>query len=948
MVDIPEVFRRAFEEQDEWGEGDEGSGGKGDGRPGRSWWKNRWIWLAAITLILILSFNWIITTYTDWLWFSTLDFQSVWLTQWLVQVAIFLIALLIAGAVVLINWRIGLSNGRQSRSLFGPPILDLPQISWLVNGLGVLIAVVFASAASAQWEQILLFFYRQPFNIDDPIFNIDIGFYMFELPVYGFIKGWSMSLLVITLLGVAGLYLVENRPNLEQRQWQLVFSPSMRRHVAFLATLIFLFWAAGYWLDTYQLLYSPRGVVFGASFTDLKASLPALYVQMGLMLLLALVTAVNIFRSALRPLLIVGGIWLVATIALAMVYPTVLQRYSVEPNELSKERPYIKNNIELTRIAFGLDEVDTRAFGNVTELTNQDLVQNTETLKNVRLWDYRPLQQTYAQLQELRPYYEFSSIDIDRYEIDGEVRQVMLAGRELNKQNLPGQSWVNQKLEFTHGYGVVMNPVDKVTPQGRPEFYIKDLPPKSTISLDVDQPAIYYGELMNDVVFAGSGLDEFDYPVGEANAYSSYEGDGGVTLNNILKKVAFAIRFGETNLLLSDYIDDETRILMNRQIRDRVRKITPFLALDNDPYLIVADGQLVWMLDAYTISNNFPYSTPTEEGFNYIRNAVKITVDAYNGSVNYYLADPSDPIAQAYSRVFPNLFQPLDSMPETLLAHIRYPEDLFVVQTRQFLKYHMNDIQVFYNQEDLWEIPLEVFDGNQQPIEPYYVILSLPDEEGVEFLLIQPYTPAGKDNMIAWIAARNDWPNYGQLVAYELPKQELVFGPAQVEARIDQDPEISAQLSLWNQRGSRVIRGNLIVIPMGSSFLYVEPIYLLAEASELPELKRVIVASGDRIAMRETLSEALLALVLDQSSAVVVEEEGTEAEVSDESTSTQSQSEAPPSTIVDPDLEALINSANARFEAAEKAQREGDWAAYGRELEALQETLQNLMELIEK
>ena len=897
---------------------------------------------------MILSFNWIITTYTDWLWFSALDFQSVWLTQWLVRVAIFLVALLIAGAVVLINWRIGLSNGRQSRSLFGPPILDLPQISWLVNGLGVLIAVVFASAASAQWEQILLFFKRQPFNIDDPIFNVDIGFYMFELPIYGFIQGWSMSLLVITLLGVAGLYLVENRPDLQQRQWQLVFSPSMRRHVAILGTLIFLFWAAGYWLDTYQLLYSPRGVAFGASFTDLKATLPALYVQMGLMLLLALVAAVNIFRSALRPLLIVGGIWLVATIALAMVYPTVLQRYSVEPNELSKERPYIKNNIEMTQIAFGLDEVDTRPFGGVTELTNQDLVQNTETLKNVRIWDYRPLQQTYAQLQELRPYYEFSSIDIDRYEIDGEMRQVMLAGRELNKENLPGQSWVNQKLEFTHGYGVVMNPVDEVTPQGSPVFYIKDLPPQSTIDLEVDQPAIYYGELMNDAIFAGSGLEEFDYPLGASNAYSSYEGDGGVKLNNILKKVAFAIRFGETNLLLSDYIDDETRILMHRQIRDRVRKITPFLALDNDPYLIVADGRLVWMLDAYTISKNFPYSTPTEEGFNYIRNAVKITVDAYNGSVNFYLADPSDPIAQAYSRVFPNLFQPLDSMPETLLAHIRYPEDLFIVQTRQFLKYHMNDIQVFYNQEDLWDIPLEIFDGSQQPIEPYYVILSLPDEEGIEFLLVQPYTPAGKDNMIAWIAARNDRPNYGQLVAYELPKQELVFGPAQVEARIDQDPEISAQLSLWNQRGSRVIRGNLIVIPMGSSFLYIEPIYLLAETSELPELKRIIVASGDRIAMRETLSEALIALVLDQSSVVVVDEEGAEAEVSDESTPAQSESEAPASTLVDPDLEVLINSANARFEAAEKAQREGDWAAYGRELEALQEELQKLMELIEK
>ena len=948
MVDIPEVFRRAFE-GDEWDEGEEGGGGKGDDDPGRSWWRNRWIWIAAIILILFLSFNWIITTYTDWLWFGTLDYQSVWLTQLLIKLAVFVVGLLIAGAALLINWRIGLNIGRQSRPLYGPPILDLPQISWLINGLAVLIAVVFASAASAQWEQILLFFNRQPFNIEEPIFNVDIGFYMFELPFYSFIQGWSMALLVVTLLGVAGLYLVENRPDLQQRKWRLVFTPLMRRHVAILATLIFLFWAGGYWLDTYGLLYSTRGVAFGASFTDLNAALPALYAQLVLMLLLALVAAVNIFLSALRPLLIVGGLWLLVTLAMGIVYPTLLQRYSVEPNELSKERPYIENNIEFTRLAFGLDDVDIRPFGDITELTNQDLVQNTETLKNVRIWDYRPLQQTYAQLQELRPYYEFSSIDIDRYEIEGEMRQVMLAGRELNKQNLPGQSWINQKLEFTHGYGVVMNPVDEVTPQGHPEFYIKDLPPKSSVPLDVDQPAIYYGELMNDVVYAGSGFEEFDYPAGASNTYSSYEGDGGVVLNNALRRLAFAIRFGDTNLLLSDNIDDDTRVLMHRQVQDRIRKIAPFLVLDDDPYLIVADGQLIWMVDAYTISSNFPYSTPTEQGFNYIRNPVKITLNAYDGSVNFYLADPSDPVAQAYSQAFPNLFQPLDNMPETLIAHIRYPEGLFVVQTRQYLKYHMSDVQVFYNQEDLWEIPLEVFDSNQQPIEPYYVILSLPDEEEIEFLLIQPYTPAGKDNMIAWIAARNDRPNYGQLVAYELPKQELVFGPAQVEARIDQDPEISAQMSLWNQRGSRVIRGNLIVIPMGNSFLYVEPLYLLAETSELPELKRVIVASGDRIAMRETLSDALLALVLDQSSVGEVVEAVQEAEAPDETTTTQEESEtSTPDRITETDLEELINSANARFEAAEEAQREGDWATYGRELQALQEALERLMESIEE
>jgi uncharacterized membrane protein (UPF0182 family) len=663
--------------------------------------------------------------------------------------------------------------------------------------------------------------------------------------------------------------------------------------------------------------------------------------------LLAIAAGINIFRQSLRPLVITGGLWLVISIALGLVYPSVLQRYVVEPNELSRERPYIQHNIDFTRLAFGLDEIDARPFGEVTELTNRDLLENAATLQNVRIWDDRPLQQTYAQLQELRPYYEFSSIDIDRYEIEGETRQVMLAGRELNKANLSAPSWVNQKLQFTHGYGVVMNPVDQVTPEGRPEFFIQDLPPQSAVGIAIEQPEIYYGELINDVVFVGSDLEEFDYPVGATNANSSYEGEGGVVLSNLVRRLAFAIRFGETNLMLSEYITPETRVLLHRQIRERVRQITPFLVFDNDPYLVVAEGRLFWVLDGYTLSSSFPYSTPTQQGFNYIRNPIKAVVDAYNGTVTYYLVDDEDPLIQAYDRAFPGLFRPLAEVPETLVAHLRYPKDLFSVQTRQYLKYHMTDVQVFYNEEDLWEIPQEVFDTTQQPIEPYYVIMKLPDEERTEFLLIEPYTPAGKDNMIAWLAARSDPPHYGELVAYELPKQQLVFGPSQVEARVDQDPEISAQISLWNQRGSRVIRGNLIVIPMGSSFLYVEPLYLLAETSELPELKRVIVASGDRIAMRETLEEALVALIeaaptVTEIEGAVVDDAALEEAVEEavpEATAAPGEVETP---LMDESIQALIERAGEHFAAAEEAQRAGDWAAYGRELEALGEVLQQL------
>jgi uncharacterized membrane protein (UPF0182 family) len=956
IVDIPEVFRRAFDE--EWG--DENGGGDGDGNggqgpsqgPGRAWWTSRWIWIAILIVVLLLSFNWIISTYTEWLWFDSQSYRNIWLTQLGVRLAAFVVLYFIAAGFLLINWRVAFKNALKTVSTAPIRPLELPGMSWIISGLALFASFIFASAGSAKWEQFLLYFNRQPFGVRDPVLGLDLGFYFFELPVYRFLHGWLTPLTVIVIIGVAFIYLADNWMALQRGRFNMTYTPVVRRHVAILLTFFFLVWASGYLLDIYELQYSTRGVIYGAAYSDLNATLPALYVQLVLMVILAIITAVNIFRLAIRPFLIAGGLWLAAAILLGNVYPTLLQRYSVEPNEISREQTYIERNIEYTRFGFALDDVDSRPFGTVSELSNQDLLTNRETLQNVRLWDYRPLQQTYAQLQELRPYYEFSSVDIDRYDIEGETRQVMLAGRELNKANLSAPSWVNEKLQFTHGYGVVMNPVDQVTPEGRPEFFIKDLPPQSTVPIEVTRPEIYYGELINDLVFVGSDLEEFDYPIGNENAQSSYTGEGGVELNSIWRRLAFAIRFGETNLLLSEYITPETRVLLHRQIKDRVRSITPFLSLDSDPYLVVADGRLIWMLDAYTVSSALPYSTPTEQGFNYIRNAVKITIDAYDGTVNYYLVDPDDPIINAYDSAFPGLFQPLEAMPEVLVEHIRYPEDLFKVQTRQFLKYHMDDVQTFYNQEDLWEIPKEVFDNDQQLIEPYHVIISLPGEEEAEFLLIQPYVPAGKNNMVAWIAARNDPPNYGQLVVYELPKSELTFGPIQVEARIDQDPEISAQMSLWNQRGSKVIRGNLLVIPMNSSFLYVEPLYLLSEASELPELQRVIVASGDRVAMRETLSEALIALI-EMAPSVVdsaeTEEQGpaeVEAEApTPESGDSAAETRVPQTGAIDGTVESLILEANDHYEAAEEAQRAGDWATYGRELKALQAVLQELLEL---
>jgi hypothetical protein len=650
-----------------------------------------------------------------------------------------------------------------------------------------------------------------------------------------------------------------------------------------------------------------------------------------------------------------AGLWIAATFLFGGIIPGIIQRYSVEPNELTLEEPYIEHNIEFTRRAFKLDEIEVRDFGEVRSLSAEDVLDNEAMLRNIRLWDYRPLQQTYQQLQALRPYYTFGEVDIDRYDIDGEERQVMLAVREMDKARLPAPSWVHQHLEFTHGFGIVMNPVDEFTPEGQPSFFIQDIPPRSTVDLEVTQPEIYFGEYTNDEVYVGGGRAEFSYPAGDQNVYTTYSGTGGIELSSFFRRLAFAIRQSDANVLLTDDINDEARVLINRQIQQRIRTITPFLTLDRDPYIVVVDGRLVWIQDAYTTTRNYPYSTPITiqvqptgqlptgeipvpgptRTFNYMRNAVKITLDAYDGNVNYYIADPDDPIIRAYDAAFPGLFRPYDELPEGLRRHTRYPVDMFHVQSRQYLTYHMTDPRAFYNQEDLWEVPTEFVDDVETQMEPYYVTLPLPGEQTPEYLLILPFNPSSKNNMVAWMAARNDGSEIGELVVYRLPRQELVFGPIQVEGRIDQDPVISQQFSLWDQRGSSVIRGNLLVLPINQSFLYIEPVYLLSDTSALPELRRIIVATDTGIAMEPTLEQALISL----GRGVVSQQPlDTGAEVPEDT--------AAPILPTDATVEELIAAADAHFEAAEAAQQAGDWATYGEELEALRQTLDRLVVLI--
>ncbi len=956
--DIPEVFRRAMEEAG-WGSGGEGGDdGNGERRPFPNQGPqrpNRTAIIIGIIVFLFLSFNWGIFTFTDWLWFSEIDYQQVWLRQWSFRFFSFLIAFVVAALFLLLNWHLARRRAIKETPPFNPKFLQVRVVGWLITGLALFLSVGFASTIGGNWEIIMRYIYRFPFGETDPIFNQDISFYLFELPLFEQLQQWFISLLVLTILGSFAIYALNNIIDIQRGQWQPQQSVGLRRHIALLATFLFLLWAVGYIFSLYNLLYSDRGVVFGASFTDLNVSRLALIGQMIAMALIALAVFYNIFRFDLRPIAVGGGIWILVTLIGGGILPGLVQRYSVDPNEIEQETPYIAHNIEFTRLAFGLNDVEVRDFDQISDLTNEDFESNQDVLANVRLWDYRPLQTTYEKLQTLRPIYQFNDVDIDRYTINDQTEQVMLSVRELNKDNLTNDSWVNRNLEFTHGYGIVMNPVDQISEIGQPEFYIEGLPPQSTIDLPIDRPEIYYGELTDDAVFVGSARDEFSYPQGQEPVYSRYAGDGGVLLDNQIKRLAFALRLGEINVMLNSEINQQTRIQFHRNIQNRISQITPYLELDSDPYIVISNGRLIWIQDAYTTSNRFPYSEPAvfdnRARINYIRNSVKVTVDAYNGEVNYYIMDQSDPIIRTYARAFPNLFQPFSAMPEELIAHIRYPENMFDVQAKQYLKYHITNERVFYNGEDVWRIPNETFDDsdNSQPIEPYYVILKLPGEEEAEYLLILPFVPEGRENMVAWMAARNDGDNYGGLIAYELPRQEFVDGPSLIEARISQEPSISQQFSLWDQSGSSIIRGNLIAIPLNNNFLYVEPIYLQSTGENaVPELQRIVVATSNRIAMEETLEEALAALFED--SAIVVETP--ETDVGDTAVVPEDTTEEPEEEpiVIDGDVtvEDLIQSANAHFEAAEAAQREGDWATYGEEIEALQRDLEQLSRLVEQ
>lgn len=919
----------------------------------------RWLTpLVGILALLVLAQGELVELAVDWLWFQALDHEQVFITSTVARIGLWLVGLLSAATIVGLNvrWAVRqrpLNYVRLSMMLseLGMTAAQLKRLVNLALAAAVILpSLLFASILSAQWMEVLAFVHRVDFGSADPIFGHDVGFYFFALPVLELARGWIVGLLTVTLLPVAGVYFAREAI-LSQGQPQLEAGP--RAHLLSLLSLLFVGMALGYVLDRYDLLFASRGVVHGVGYADATVQIPALWVMVVTTLGVAGALVVSIFREGWRTPMTAGAVWLAASVVVNGMIPGAVQTYLVKPNELELEREYLTHNIRATREAFALDRIEVRPFEAASGLTMDDLQANPLTVNNVRLWDTRPLLTTYSQLQEIRLYYDFVDVDVDRYMVDGELRQVMLSAREFNYDNVPetARGWVNQHLQYTHGYGLTMSPVNVVTQEGLPELWVKDIPPESTIDLPIDQPGIYYGELTDPYVIVKTSAQEFDYPTGDENTYTDYAGDGGIDIGSVALQTLFSLYLGEFDVLLSQYIQPESRILLHRNIADRVYRIAPFLGYDRDPYLVVADGKLYWMLDAYTTSSRYPYSEPYNirrgRAINYMRNSVKVVVDAYNGDVSFYVADESDPLVTVYENIFPGTFQDLEQMPESLRSHIRYPSDFFDIQADMYRAYHMTDETVFYNKEDMWEMPLELYGGQQQEMESYYLIMKLPEAEEAEFILLVPFTPPNKDNMISWLAARSDDESYGKLVLYQFPKQKLIYGPRQIEARIDQDPEISEQITLWSQAGSRVVRGNLLVIPIGDSLMYVEPLYLQAETGQLPELKRVIVSYENRLAMRKTLGEALRAVFGEGTTPAVIVRDPETGEVLDQTEAEAAAADAArgPALGINAGWALLVDQANADYDRAVRAQKAGDWAAYGEALTELESTLRDLRAL---
>jgi hypothetical protein len=888
--------------------------------------KYKLILIIVIGSMLLPVLSSLLNFYTDWLFFVETGFTQVFTTTLTAKIGagLFFAALLFGFAMINMHFANRTKLPQSNIFIGGGNIyrMKLEEVARLTIPLSILASGILAVLAgmwgTMQWEKVLLFTNMVMVGTSDPVMGKDLGFYLFSLPLLEVLKVFAGFAVLATTIMVLAVYYVRGGITLTERGGAV--AEKVRIHLAVLAGVFTLTIAAGFYLDSFDLLLSGNGAVHGAGYSDVYARLPAYRLLVFITPVAAIILGAGLWKGVWR-LALMAPVIIFAVYGIGiMAYPALLQKFKVAPNELALETPFIENTIKFTRLGFNLDSIETIPFDVDLKLTAADISNNDATIRNIRLWEHEPLLKTYSQLQQIRTYYKFYDVDNDRYMVNGRYTQVMLSPRELSYDDLPSRNWINERLIFTHGNGLTIGPVSRVSKEGLPEFFVKDIPAVSLADIKVTRPEIYYGELSNEYVIVKTRVPEFSYPTAAGNVNTTYAGKGGVPLTSLLKKAMFAARFTTEKILLSSDITSESRILFYRNINERVRAVAPFLRFDGDPYMVVTrEGKLVWIIDAYTCSDRLPYSKPLKGGINYMRNSVKVTVDAYDGSLTFYISDPNDVMVKVYGKIFPELFKPMASMPEDVRQHIRYPHQFLQLQAAMFAAYHMSDPKVFYNKENLWEIPTL----GEKPMEPYYTIMKLPGEKKEEYILLLPFTPSKRDNLAAWLTARCDEPNYGKLMVYTFPRDRLIYGPKQIDARINQDSFISQQLTLWNQRGSEVIRGSMLVIPIEKSLLYVQPLFLVADKAGLPELRRVFVAYGDEVVMEETLELALQKIFGGKKSPA-----GSAAAATP---SAQKGSSA-----------GLAKEAMSIFERATNLQRQGDWAGYGEELRKLQQVLKRM------
>jgi uncharacterized membrane protein (UPF0182 family) len=883
------------------------------------------------------------TRLTDWLWFRDLGFERVFLTKIAAQWAYAIGAGLVSFALLYLSARMAL-RGVPTKNLHirdanawaqaGPKVVAERFAAWAALPVSLLLAFLLGAGGSGSWGRLAQFWYRTPFGVTDPVFHRDVSYYVFTIPMLEMALTFvtAISFFALVMAGLIYLARAEIGVTIGARSdaWRAYVTPTAQTHLAVIGAVLMVAGALRYlFVDVPSLLIARHPVLFGATYTDLHLRRPLMQV-LALVLVAGAIALIVYARRGrlLRGLLVTVGGYVLAAILLGGVIPTSYQRLVVQPNELARETAQINHHLVATRAAWGVENVERRELAPGRQLTKRDVDANQVTIRNVRLWDREPLLQTYGQIQSIRTYYDFVSVDDDRYLVNGELRQVLLAPRELNTAALPTRTFVNEHLTYTHGMGITLGPSNQVTPEGLPTLWVKDLPPASSVPITITRPQIYFGELANDFILAPTRNREFDYPSGQGDAavYTQYEGGTGVSVGSFWRKLLFAFRFGSMNILLSDDLTPETKVLFHRDVIERAEMALPFLRFDDDPFMVVTnDGRLVWMLDAYTATDRYPYAQPLANGVNYMRNSVKVVIDAYTGTLEAYLADPGDPMIRTLGRIYDGLLRPLSEMPADLRAHVRYPVTLFGAQSAIYAIYHMTDPETFYHREDQWQIPGGTGRGTSPESFMRHIVMRLPGETQPEFILMRPFTPRQKDNLAAWMVVRNDGDQYGKLRVYSFPRQSLVFGPAQIVNRINQDTEVARQISLWDQRGSEVIRGELLVIPIEESLIYVQPLYLRAQGGQIPELKRVVVAHESQVAMEETLEAGLARLFGGGPSAPAA------------------RVDAPaPVTSGDTDFARLAREASETYDRARAAQRAEDWATYGAEMRRLGELLRRL------